>query len=224
VFFHEDFLQTKFFGYFQLHLDVCARIFSHGYKTIVYSPRHTNWNSFCACANSGSFHCGGRAHVNKSKPHAGFKIQRCKGLHIQVNVTQGSPETESNWNGKEGGKQSKSIRLKIKYNFTIKGWKRGHNILKTSKHKERKMTGKKVYKSLFEVESMSFCWADGLRSLQGCWNTAQWSLSTEARVIRQVASVPKLGNNRTCLLMLTAATENCRSSVYSTWTQLAFSL
>jgi hypothetical protein len=29
------------------------------------------------------------------------------------------------------------------------------------------MTGKKVYKSLFEVESMPFCWADGLRSLQG---------------------------------------------------------
>lgn len=84
--------------------------------------------------------------------------------------------------------------------------------------------GEKVYKSLFEVESMPFCWVDGLRSLQGCWNTALWSLSIEARVIRQVASVPKLGNNRTCLLMLTAATEDCRSSVYSTWTQLAFRL
>jgi hypothetical protein len=50
------------------------------------------------------------------------------------------------------------MRRKIKYNFKIEGWKRGHNILKTSTHKERKMTGgKKVYKSLFEVESMPFC-------------------------------------------------------------------
>ena len=113
--------------------------------------------------------------------------------------------------------------IKIKYNFKIRGWRRGHNILKTSEEKEGEEK-EKDNKSLFEVKGMPFSVGSRISLIMSCWNTIQWSLSMEARAIRQAVSVTELGKKRTCLLMLTAPTEVCRSSQYSARTQFLFHL
>lgn len=100
---------------------------------------------------------------------------------------------------------------------------RGHNILKTSEEKEGEEK-EKDNKSLFEVKGMPFSVGSRISLIMICWNNIQWSLSMEAPAIRQAASVSKLGKKKTCLLMLTAPTEVCRSSQYSARTQFLFHL